>query len=104
VKGAPELIFCRHCNPELPSGVLIELHACSGRSEVHVILELSPDATPIARFAAATILYLHIGAGFIALMSGAAAAIARKGSRVHRRAGDVFVTVDPESTTVDWRN
>jgi uncharacterized membrane protein len=56
-----------------------------------MILELSPEASPVAQFAAATILYLHIGAGLIALLSGAASAIVKKGSGVHRRAGDVFV-------------
>lgn len=34
---------------------------------------------------------LHVGAGFIALTSGAVAACARKGGYVHRKAGTVFV-------------
>jgi hypothetical protein len=34
---------------------------------------------------------LHIGAGAIGLASGTVAALARKGGRVHRRAGTVFV-------------
>lgn len=55
-----------------------------------MILELSADASPISRFAAATILYVHIGAGLVALASGAVAAIAKKGATVHRSAGNVF--------------
>ena len=55
-----------------------------------MILELTPDASPVARFAAATILYSHIGAGLVALASGAVAAIAKKGATVHRSAGKVF--------------
>ena len=35
--------------------------------------------------------YLHIAAGLLALISGALALFARKGSPLHRRAGDVFV-------------
>jgi len=55
-----------------------------------VILELGPDSSPIARAAAATILYLHIGAGGIALVAGAISGLAKKGSRLHRRSGTVF--------------
>jgi hypothetical protein len=33
---------------------------------------------------------LHIGAGTLALVSGTAAAVARKGGRVHRAAGTIF--------------
>jgi hypothetical protein len=35
---------------------------------------------------------LHIGAGAISLASGTVAAIARKGGRLHRRAGSIFVS------------
>src|SRR5687768_17182072 len=55
-----------------------------------MILELGPDASPVARVAAATILYLHVGAGFVALASGTVAAVAKKGAQVHRSAGSVF--------------
>ena len=33
---------------------------------------------------------LHVGAGFLALVSGSIAVIARKGARIHRAAGNVF--------------
>jgi len=36
------------------------------------------------------ITFIHIGAGTVALLSGAAALIARKGSRPHRQAGNAF--------------
>ena len=55
-----------------------------------MILELGPDSSPIARAAAATILYLHIGAGGVALIAGAISGLAKKGSRLHRRSGTVF--------------
>ena len=55
-----------------------------------MILELGPDSSPIARAAAAAVLYLHIGAGGIALVAGAISGIAKKGSRLHRRSGTVF--------------
>lgn len=56
-----------------------------------MILELAPDASPLARAAAATVLYLHIGAGGLALISGAVSGLAKKGSQLHRRSGTVFV-------------
>ena len=56
-----------------------------------MILELAPESSPLAKAAAATILYLHIGAGGVALISGAIAGVAKKGSRLHRRSGTVFV-------------
>jgi uncharacterized membrane protein len=36
-------------------------------------------------------LFLHIGGGTIGLLSGAVAVIAKKGGRIHRRAGNIFV-------------
>jgi hypothetical protein len=36
-------------------------------------------------------LYLHIGAGSVALVSGAVSGVAKKGARLHRRSGMVFV-------------
>jgi hypothetical protein len=44
----------------------------------------------LVRGAATTILILHISAGGIAILSGAAALLFRKGSRRHRLAGNVF--------------
>ena len=41
--------------------------------------------------AAATVLFLHISAGGLGLLSGAAALVLRKGSVLHGRAGKVFV-------------
>jgi uncharacterized membrane protein len=60
-------------------------------SETVVILEVSPDSSPALHIAATTILYLHIGAGLVALVTGSVALLSQKGSRLHRRAGQVFV-------------
>ncbi len=48
------------------------------------------DAPAIVHLAAATILYTHIGAGFVGLGSGFVAMTARKGGGLHRQAGNVF--------------
>jgi uncharacterized membrane protein len=37
------------------------------------------------------LLIVHIGGGIMGLLSGSAAMVVRKGSRLHKRAGDVFV-------------
>ena len=55
------------------------------------VLQLSAASGPVAHVLAAAVLYLHIGAGAVGLVSGAAAVITRKGSRHHRLAGKVFV-------------
>jgi len=55
------------------------------------VLYVSPDSHPLLHIAAATVLYLHIGAGTVSLLAGAAAFGFRKGSRLHRLAGNVFV-------------
>lgn len=55
------------------------------------ILQINPASSPFVHVAAKLVLYLHIGAGSIGLLSGAAAFIFRKGSRLHRIAGKVFV-------------
>lgn len=55
------------------------------------ILEAGPGSGLVAHLAAAALLYLHIGAGGLGLLSGAAALATRKGSRHHRLAGKVFV-------------
>ena len=55
------------------------------------VLEVSQNSPALVHAAAAAVLYLHIGAGCISLLSGAAALAFRKGSRLHRVAGRVFV-------------
>lgn len=66
--------FCRNGKPKRAS-------AKAGR---HGASPLFHDVTVLA-------FVVHIVAGFIALGSGAIAAFARKGGRVHRRAGTIFV-------------
>ena len=56
-----------------------------------MILRLSPDTPVLIRAAAASVLILHIGAGGAGLLSGAAAFAVRKGGRLHRLAGGVFI-------------
>ena len=55
------------------------------------VLHISPDSSALVHAAAATVLYLHIGAGNVGLLSGAAALVFRKGSPLHRLAGKTFV-------------
>ena len=55
------------------------------------VLQVSADSSLLIRAAATLILSVHISAGSIGLLSGAAALIFRKGSRLHRIAGNVFV-------------
>jgi uncharacterized membrane protein len=55
-----------------------------------MILHISPDAPAIVKLAAASVLYVHIGAAFIGLGSGFAAMLTRKGRKLHRLAGNVF--------------
>jgi len=55
------------------------------------VLYIAPDSHVLVHAAAAVVLYLHIGAGTVGLLSGAAAFVFRKGSRGHRLAGNVFV-------------
>jgi len=55
-----------------------------------MILEVSPEASRLIRAGAALILILHVGAGIVGLLSGAAALSFRKGGRLHRAAGNVF--------------
>jgi uncharacterized membrane protein len=56
-----------------------------------MVLELSADSPPPVVAAAALVLALHITAATVGLASGALALIYRKGSALHRRAGDWFV-------------
>jgi len=55
------------------------------------VLHISPDSHVLVHAAAAAVLYLHVGAGTVGLLAGAAAFVFRKGSRLHRQAGNVFV-------------
>ncbi|MEO0366880.1 MAG: hypothetical protein AAF265_15475 [Pseudomonadota bacterium] len=54
-------------------------------------LQVDASAHAVWHIFAAILLYLHIGGGGVGLVSGAVAAVARKGSNVHRTAGYAFV-------------
>lgn len=54
-------------------------------------LVASPDAPLLIRGAATAILILHIAGGSFGIVSGFTAVLARKGGRLHRRAGTVFL-------------
>ena len=55
------------------------------------VLHINPESSALVHAAAAAVLYLHIGAGSVGLISGAAALAFRKGSDLHRLAGKTFV-------------
>jgi uncharacterized membrane protein len=55
-----------------------------------MIIQVPPDAPAWVHVAASGVLYVHIGAGFVSLASGATAILARKGERLHRAAGTIF--------------
>jgi uncharacterized membrane protein len=55
------------------------------------ILHINPDSPALVHAAAAAVLYLHISAGSVGILSGTAAFIFRKGTDLHRRIGKVFV-------------
>jgi uncharacterized membrane protein len=55
------------------------------------VLHINPDSSILVHAAAAALLYLHVGAGSVGLLSGTAAAIVRKGSDLHRMTGKIFV-------------
>jgi hypothetical protein len=54
-------------------------------------LHVDPDAPLWMHVGAAALLVLHIGGGGVGIVSGAAALTARKGSRLHRAAGRIFL-------------
>ena len=56
-----------------------------------MILRISPESSALVRGAATFVLVLHIGAASVGLLSGGAALAFRKGGRLHRMAGNVFV-------------
>ena len=55
-----------------------------------MIVHVDPASPWWLHAAAASVLTLHIGGGVVGLGSGAVAAVAAKGGRVHRAAGNVF--------------
>jgi len=55
-----------------------------------MVLDLPPGSPPWACAAAALVLSLHITAGSVGLVSGYTALFSRKGSYLHRRAGNWF--------------
>jgi uncharacterized membrane protein len=55
-----------------------------------MILQPGPDAPIVARFAADAALVLHVSGGAGAIASGFVTVAARKGGRLHRRAGNAF--------------
>lgn len=55
------------------------------------VLHIAQDSPAWMHAAAAVVLCLHIGAGTVGLVAGTAALMVRKGSRLHRHAGNVFV-------------
>lgn len=55
------------------------------------ILYIAPESSPLVHAAAAAVLYLHIGAGSVGILSGAAAFVFRKGTPLHRLIGKIFV-------------
>jgi uncharacterized membrane protein len=55
------------------------------------VLYVDPDSSALVHAAAAAVLYLHIGAGSVGIVSGTAAFIFRKGTALHRLIGKVFV-------------
>jgi uncharacterized membrane protein len=54
-------------------------------------LYISPESSPLVHAAAAAVLYLHIGAGSVGILSGAAAFVFCKGTPLHRLIGKIFV-------------
>ena len=56
-----------------------------------MILHVSPASPWWVHAAANVVLVTHIGAGCVGLATGAVAAVARKGQRLHRYAGNAFV-------------
>jgi hypothetical protein len=80
-----------------------------------MILEVSPDSSAVVRYAATTVLYLHIGGGLVGIISGATTLVMRKGGQSHRIVGNVFfvsmlimatigAVVSPFLPTPDWVN
>ena len=60
-------------------------------SEADNIFRFGPEAPAFLHVLADLLLFLHIAGASVAMIAGAVALIARKGDRVHRAAGVVFV-------------
>jgi uncharacterized membrane protein len=56
-----------------------------------MILHLTAHSPWWIHWGAALALVLHVGGGIVGILSGTAAALFRKGSHLHRAAGDIFV-------------
>jgi hypothetical protein len=80
-----------------------------------MILQVNPESALWVKGAAATILFLHIGGGSVGIVSGVAALTVKKGSRLHRLAGNTFfismlimsfigAVVSPFLPTPAWNN
>jgi hypothetical protein len=65
-----------------------------------MILELSSGSSELSRAAAALVLSLHITAGGVGILSGTAALFFRKGSRLHRKAGNWFLVAILTMSTI----
>lgn len=55
------------------------------------VLQINPESSPLVHAAAAVVLYLHISAGSVGIVSGAAAFVVPKGTALHRLIGNFFV-------------
>jgi len=55
-----------------------------------MILQISPESSALIRGAAALVLILHISGGCVGILAGATALFVRKGSPLHRLAGNIF--------------
>lgn len=80
-----------------------------------MILPVSTTAPLLLRTGAATLLVMHIGGSLIAIVSGWVSILAKKGGKLHRRAGIVFffamfvaaavgAAVAPFMQTAQWTN
>ena len=56
-----------------------------------MILHLDPDMPAIVRDTADAILFVHIGGGALSIITGWVTVLSRKGERLHRRFGTLFV-------------
>jgi uncharacterized membrane protein len=66
------------------------LHPWPARQDDAMILQISPESSALVRGAAALVLILHISGGSVGILSGATALFVRKGSPLHRLAGNIF--------------
>src|SRR5262249_3437204 len=77
---------------KLTAGVLSFLLVASAASPAFADhLKVAADAPLWVRLGAGAILYTHIGGGTVGLLSGTVALLARKGGKLHRRSGNIFL-------------